>query len=382
MGKAARLGHFAAAVVAASCMTAMAARDLHRAERSRIVARLQAHDNTQAAKLIERYLEGAPDDSIMLYNAACVQCRLGEPDHGAALLSKAIKAGFADFSVIRRDPDLRPLREHPIYRAIIAAREAADGLMADRRMQRWRWTCTDSAYRFEIDQGRNLGFVSALDDDAHRGMRAMLDEQAAHLACTLFESPRPLGFVVIVIPTPDDARTLLTRANVTGLYNHRRGDLVTADPQRSLRHEFVHVLHHSHMDALGQQHPRWIQEGLALLYESYRIEPDGSVRFAPNDRQALVAMLARTGRLIPWTSLFSMSPAQLDAESARTYPQLRSIFRFLADSGRLQGWYHTYTGGFDDDPNAAAALEAAFGLPRTEIETRWRAWLETPRGPA
>jgi hypothetical protein len=181
---------------------------------------------------------------------------------------------------------------------------------------------------------------------------------------------------MIVVPSRRDAARLLTEPHAAGVYSHRRRELITADPHRSLRHEFVHARHHAHLDALGQEHPAWIQEGLASLYEAYRLDPGGGVRFPANDRQPLARTLAGTGRLIPWRDLVAMGPDALRAEAARAYPQLRSMFRFIADQGHLEAWYDTYLDRFEEDPTGAVALELALGHPLGTLQQRWLRWLE------
>jgi hypothetical protein len=305
-------------------------------------------------------VRGPGREAVALYNTACTESQRGDADRAATYLLRAVKAGFNDFSHMRRDPDLRGLREHAVFRAIVAARAAAD-------------------------EQRRLCYASALDEAAHRDMRRMLADLSAHLDRSLFGRPSAeqavaRGRVLIVVPSQRDAARLLTEPNAAGVYFHRRRELIATDPHRSLRHEFVHVRHHAHMDALGQEHPAWIQEGLAALYEEYRPAPDGAVRFPANDRQPLTRTLAATGRLMPWRDLVAMRPEALQAEAARTYPQLRSMFRFIADQGRLEAWYDTYVDRFEDDPTGAVALELALGRPLDELERRWRRWLqEQPR---
>jgi hypothetical protein len=330
-------------------------------------------------------VRGPGREAVALYNTACTESQRGDADRAATYLLRAVKAGFNDFSHMRRDPDLRGLREHAVFRAIVAARAAADEQLTRRSLQKWRQRLDPERYRFEIDEQRRLCFASALDEAAHRDMRRMLADLSAHLDRSLFGRPSAeqavaRGRVLIVVPSQRDAARLLTEPNAAGVYFHRRRELIATDPHRSLRHEFVHVRHHAHMDALGQEHPAWIQEGLAALYEEYRPAPDGAVRFPANDRQPLTRTLAATGRLMPWRDLVAMRPEPLQAEAARTYPQLRSMFRFIADQGRLEAWYDTFVDRFEDDPTGAVALELALGRPLDELERRWRRWLqEQPR---
>ncbi len=340
---------------------------------NRIFERLRAQDNQEAAKLIERHIELHPTDSVMLYNAACVQCRLGALDRSAAYFIKAVKSGFGDISHARRDPDLRALRGHPVFRAIVDARAAADEMLARRQMEVWRRQFGDAGYRYEVDTSRRLVFISSLDDTRHADMRAMLDRLTDHLEQTLFLGTR--NHVLVVIPNREDAAGLLTRKHVSGLYNHRRRELVTLGHPRAMRHELAHAIHHGHMDAVGQDHPLWIQEGLASLYENYEFLDDGTVRFTPNDRSEQVQTLAANQWLMSWAELVQVPPSAMKTEAFRVYPQLRSVMRFIADEGHLESWYRSYVEGFDTDPTGVHAIELAFGQPIKDVETAWRRWL-------
>ena len=130
------------------------------------------------------------------------------------------------------------------------------------------------------------------------------------------------------------------------------------------------------MDAVGQQHSPWILEGLATLYEDYRFLEDGSIVYPPTDRHAFVQRLAGTGRLRSWKALLSMTERELQADSLRTYPQLRSMFRFFAEQEPIEVWYQRYVNGFDEDPTGVQALGARFECPIDVLEQRWRRWLD------
>ena len=59
-----------------------------------------------------------PRNPLVFYNLACSYSLNRELDMAAAALEKALRLGYRDFKWLAKDPDLRPLRAHPIYRSI------------------------------------------------------------------------------------------------------------------------------------------------------------------------------------------------------------------------------------------------------------------------
>ena len=59
-----------------------------------------------------------PRNPLVYYNLACSHSLNGEFDRAAAALEKALALGYRDFKWLARDPDLGPLRRHPLYRKI------------------------------------------------------------------------------------------------------------------------------------------------------------------------------------------------------------------------------------------------------------------------
>lgn len=336
----------------------------------------RVRDYARAEQLIEEHLARQPDDGIMLYNAACATARLGKPQAAAAYLLRAVKAGFHDFSRMRRDPDLQAVRTHPIYKALLDARNAADALLSAKRIDQWREKYGAEAYRFESDPQRRITYAIPSDHASADSMRSMLDRQADQMVRTLFEMP-PEHNVLVALPTAADASAIFANPHVHGTYSHLARLLIAADFAASLRHEFVHVFHHSHMDRVGQQHAMWAQEGLASLYEEYELGSDGSIVFLPNERRNIVKAMARDNTLIPWEHLFALSDMEFGERPAQHYAQARSIFEFLAERGRLEAWYRAYVEHFERDQKGAAAFEAVFEQPLAQTELDWRMWLET-----
>ena len=59
-----------------------------------------------------------PRNPLVYYNLACSYALNSELDRAAAALEKALALGYRDFKWLARDPDLRRLRKHPIFRTI------------------------------------------------------------------------------------------------------------------------------------------------------------------------------------------------------------------------------------------------------------------------
>ena len=56
-----------------------------------------------------------PNEATVLYNVACIFCRLEEKSDALDALTKAWKAGFRESDWARRDPDLALLRGDPEF---------------------------------------------------------------------------------------------------------------------------------------------------------------------------------------------------------------------------------------------------------------------------
>ncbi len=343
---------------------------------NQIFNHLAKGNNVDASKLIAQHLEQYPDDQIMLYNAACVACRLDDPEAGSKFLIKAIRAGFNDFAHMQRDSDLKPLRDHPIYKAILAARDAADNLLAQRSIDWWHTTFGEETYRLDNDANLRLNFLSNLDDEDFKQMRSMLEVQSEYLSNTLFNKAK-CQYVLIAYPNSEHVKQLLPREITAGIYRHRRRELITTDTDSSLRHEFTHRMHHAHMDFLGQEHPLWIQEGLATLFEDYEINKDGSILFIPNKRDKYALKLEQAGQLLSLPDMTGLSRKELTRQAIIVYPQLRSFFRFLAEQNHFSKWYEKYIADYDEDPTGREALQYVFNKPLEQIQAMWKAWLLT-----
>jgi tetratricopeptide (TPR) repeat protein len=69
-------------------------------------------------KIDERLSQLEPGNPLAFYNLACSCSLTGRVDRAAAALNRALSLGYCDFRWLARDPDLRTLRKHPLYRNI------------------------------------------------------------------------------------------------------------------------------------------------------------------------------------------------------------------------------------------------------------------------
>ncbi|MFM8641052.1 MAG: PDZ domain-containing protein [Planctomycetota bacterium] len=260
---------------------------------------------------------------------------------------------------------LLPGETAPRRRADHRAREQQDA---------WRTAHPGSAYRYGADEVHRIAYATCLDEQSHADMLRMLAAQADQQAATLFDA-LPDVELFVAVATPADVRRIFADnpANA-GMYEHPLRRIVTADIGTVLRHEWTHAMHFGHMERLGQPHAMWVQEGLAALYESYELTPEGGIRFLPTDRHNQARRLAGNRRALPVSQLVSMSPDEFMGRSQACYPMARSVFEFMADQGKLRAWYRRYVETFAQDRTGRRAIEDAFAMTVDDFDRAWRAW--------
>ena len=367
-----------------------------------IITAFGREDVRRALLLIERYLVHWPDDGDMIYNSACGHALNGDRELAADRLLEAVRKGFRDFDHMESDEDLRSMRDHDVFLAILEARdrirenseratpapeggtepiETPSALVSrsgrgSEEYADWKALHGDR-YEFEDVESQRLHVASTLPEEARREMMAMLRRQGGFMSRQLFGSVQP-DWVFLLVPSRSDARTFDLDERTAGWYEHSRRMLTTADIGASLRHEFVHVLHWGHMDRLRQQHPMWIQEGLASLFEEYEFAADGeTIRFKPNERHNVVYDMVRNGETPTWRKLFAMNTTRFMRAASRLYPMTRSIFEYIADRGELGSWYRNLTMSWERDPTGIMATERTFGAPIEQIEEDWSRWVRS-----
>ncbi len=343
--------------------------------RDAIFRSFERSEHSRCVELLTEYLAARPNDVQMWYNLACAHALLGERDSGARALRRAVQAGFADFAHMEHDPDLDALRDHPTYQKILTDERPQRRRDADHVIGLWKNRFIGDDYRYETHEAYRLAYATTLDATAHREMQVMLEAEADWLIENLFNAP-PDYFVLIAIPTKRHADELFDGdQTIGGLYDHNQRVLVSRDIGGSMRHEFFHLMHYGHMERIGQRHPLWIQEGLASLFEDYQLKADGSIIFKPNERHNVVKRREKAGRVMRWSQLFGLTESRFMRNAGAMYPQVRSMFEFVADKGHLKTWYARYVENFHRDKSGRVAFEEVFAAPLDDIERMWRNWV-------
>jgi tetratricopeptide (TPR) repeat protein len=76
-------------------------------------------------RMDRRLVRLQPGNPTAHYNLACSLALTKRPGDALRSLRRAVDLGYRDFAWMREDPDLEPLRDHPQFRALLAAASKA-----------------------------------------------------------------------------------------------------------------------------------------------------------------------------------------------------------------------------------------------------------------
>lgn len=333
----------------------------------------------EARSIFERVIEAQPRNAQAHYNLACALAQQELPDHALSSLETAIAWGFSDFHHMAGDPDLEPVHDDRRFRVILAGwRELLDA-RAEADMEAVR-EAFGKGYAFERDEALRLQYASAFEPDSFEQARAEIERVASwarqHLFPVAAQQDTPDPWVTVILPKQEHFRSFVGGHSVGGIYDHSRRILAVQDIGPSLRHEFLHALHYRHMMRLRQDHPIWVEEGLAALVEDLEPDGEGSYRPALSWRTNTARRLAKGNRLTDWERLFTME--QDDFANRRplaNYAQARAVFMFLFERGALADWLAAYASSFDQDASGLVAIQETLSMDLRTAQREFRAWL-------
>jgi tetratricopeptide (TPR) repeat protein len=78
----------------------------------------QKGDHPQSLEVDQKLSGLLPQNPVVFYNLACSYSLNGHFSQAVTALDHALELGYRDFRWLSRDPDLRSLRKHPLFRPI------------------------------------------------------------------------------------------------------------------------------------------------------------------------------------------------------------------------------------------------------------------------
>ncbi len=315
-----------------------------------------------------------PNHPTNLYNMACLHAQLGQSDEAITFLDRAASAGFVDFSLLEADPDLEPLHKLPKYKAIIARKEAYQRQVAQSVVDMLKRQFGND-YLYEVDEADKLIFATNTDKDTLAAMKKDLVMQAHSQWKQLF-AHKPEQYITIVLPSVSDYKKIVKMPGVGGFYNHEARTLVMQRLGQVMTHEFTHAMHAADLDPTGQEHPIWLIEGMAVMYEAATFEND---QLVPHDnfRLPYMQLAGRSRHLIGLERLMRMKQKEFvqSNNATLTYGESGSILLYLQEQNLLRKYYDTVKVNYARDATGRLALEQVTGKKLADFEADWQAWM-------
>ncbi len=249
---------------------------------------------------------------------------------------------------------------------------------AEKLASRWADRLGDG-YITRIDSRRHIVYVSSVDKKALAHVVRLIGDYNDALGKMPFSEPARWNTTVI-LPTVRDYRRLVRLTGAHGLYNKRSRTLVSISFSNVLIHKFVHALHHNDQVSANQQHPIWLVEGLATLFQSSRLK-DGKLKILTDSGLSVIQKAMKENKVCSLGSLCSMSPKAFTKDAKICYPQVRYVMLYLHRLGKLQQFYEAYKAGYSADRTGSKALERTLGKPLKQIEAEWRKWVLSQKPP-
>ena len=356
-----------------------------------VLEHFKKKNHKAALATCRKILASHPDDPTALYNAACACALSGDKPTALDFLRKAVEEGFINFAHIEQDGDLESLRKEAVYRELFDKKDEYVQQASKKTIERLTKALAQKGiatkrYRSLFDETRNFVYFHPKTDAEIAEVRRSLEAYADCQWRDLFQN-KPRRPLFIVLLTAADSPKVFRRG-IGGMFNPAAMTLFCSDmPVHKLlrmsvvTHEFTHALHYADMGARHQQHPIWLVEGLATLFESS--DRNGTVVPRQNHRLVPAHQAAREGRLLPWPALMKLNHMQFMMRAQLAYAQSRYMLFYMHEKGLLKRFYDEYTAkeNYARDRSAIDSFQVVFGKPIEEVERDWKAWLLEQRVP-
>jgi tetratricopeptide (TPR) repeat protein len=344
-------------------------------------------DYAKAIELYKQVLQMSPDFSTGYYELACVYALKGDRDEAIESLKTAVEKGYLYFQRMENDPDLKSVRSHRDFKAILKDREKYASDAADKTLEAWKNKLGNS---FQYARDDKYKFIVAYEVSAAQmqniigNLKLTADSHAKHLFTN-----KPDYYISVIICSGGQSFTNLLGAaysRAAGAYVHAQKTLYvrTDTGIGTATHEFTHALHWA--DALARKQdmqPQWIIEGFGTLYESPTFTGSKEIRshtsWQNHWRLPGLKQSIENGTYQGWNKLF-YGWATINITHA--YEMAKYLFLYLQEEGLLYKFYEEYVKLYPDDPSEASvsaagvkALEKVTGKKAGELEAEWKEWV-------
>jgi hypothetical protein len=344
---------------------------------SRSIRLFEQGNRAEAEKVVREALSIDPQSEVNLYNLACLLALRGESGVAMKYLVRSAEAGFTDFAKIQQDSDLSSLHDLPAFHALLARKDELQRKAADKAIVELKEQFGEH-YLYEVDPADKLIFATNTDPQTLATLRMALTREATALRRELFDRA-PDQYIRVVLPSAEDYREMVHQPGLAGFYSPADRMLIARQLGRVMVHEFVHALHHADFDPLDQEHPIWLAEGLATLFEGASFDGE-QIATRESSRLPALQRAAARNRLIPLADLLDMPQRRFVQRSELAYGESGSLLLFLREKGLLKKFYDEFKAGYAKDRRGKVALEKVTGKPLPQLETEWRQWM-TARTP-
>jgi hypothetical protein len=163
------------------------------------------------------------------------------------------------------------------------------------------------------------------------------------------------------------------RAGMAGYYDPvaRRlvADLGSGTPV--FTHEFCHAVFSDDFGVL----PPWLSEGLACLFENYRLD-GGAVIGEGDGKTGLVRRSVQGGRAPSLARMMALTDAEFHGEDRSSrYTHASAVCLYLQEKGLLSPFYAELRKARGVDPTGEKSLQAACGKGVDAVDEDFRAWI-------
>ncbi len=333
----------------------------------------------------EKILASEPNDFIALYNSACALSLLMQKDRAIDFLRRSIEAGYVDFAHMEQDTDLDNIRNEPGYKAILENKAAYIKSSTEKQVERITQSMQQRGvdvrrYKSVFDEKRNLVYLHTKTDEQLAAIREDLEDYAEYQWANLFQNRPQRPLYIVLLAQADSVK--LFRGGIGGIYQAAINTLFCGEvPAFKLMntsvvvHEFTHALHFADMFARKQQHPIWLVEGLATLFEAS--DRNGGVVPRHSYRLAIVQAAVKNRQSLPWKAFVQFQQPQFLRVAHLAYAQARYMLFYMHEKGLLKKFYDEYTNkqNYESDQSALEAFEVVFGKPIEAVEHDWKQWV-------